>query len=118
MSFASFVGAARDLGGPFQRVWLSVSLAHLWSGGHFFFSTSHQTPLTFSRWAGLGSHRHPIGFSGDTYTEWSSLAFQPSFTAAAGNVLFWWSHDIGGHRSKHDAAAYDPELYLRWIQVG
>lgn len=29
-----------------------------------------------------------------------------------------WSHDIGGHRSHHNAAAYDPELYLRWLQWG
>ena len=43
--------------------------------------------LTFSRWAGLGSHRYPIGFSGDTYMEWSSLAWQPEFTATASPVL-------------------------------
>eukprot|EP01049_Picozoa_sp_SAG25_P021340 SAG25_NODE_7863_length_453_cov_0.912429_2_plen_47_part_01 len=43
--------------------------------------------LAFARWAGLGSHRHPIGFSGDTYMEWESLAFQPYFTATASNVL-------------------------------
>jgi hypothetical protein len=81
--------------------------------------------LAFARWAGLGSHRYPIGFSGDTYMEWSSLAFQPEFTATAANVMFWWSHDIGGHRSTVDAAlprghtdaAYDPELYLRWAPL-
>ena len=66
---------------------------------------------------GTGSHRYPIGFSGDTYMDWSSLQFQTTFTATAANVLFWWSHDIGGHRS-HDSAAYDPELYLRWLQWG
>ena len=77
-----------------------------------------QRGLAFSRWGGMGSHRYPIGFSGDTYIAWSSLAFQPVFTAAASNVLFWWSHDIGGHRSKHDTAAYDSELYLRWLQWG
>jgi hypothetical protein len=32
--------------------------------------------------------------------EWSSLAWQPAFTATASNVLFYWSHDIGGHRSQ------------------
>ena len=74
--------------------------------------------IAFSRWAGIGSHRYPIGFSGDTYMEWVTLQFQTSFTVAAANVLFWWSHDIGGHRSNHDFAAYDPELYLRWLQWG
>eukprot|EP00041_Stephanoeca_diplocostata_P027855 m.775917 g.775917 ORF g.775917 m.775917 type:complete len:1031 (-) comp23260_c0_seq2:313-3405(-) len=74
--------------------------------------------IAFSRWGGLGSHRYPIGFSGDTYMEWVTLQFQTSFTVAAANVLFWWSHDIGGHRSNRDFAAYDPELYLRWLQWG
>ena len=60
------------------------------------------------------------------------LIVQPYFTATASNVLFYWSHDIGGHRSTscnstteptetcefgHTDAAYDPELYLRWVQV-
>ena len=55
-------------------------------------------PFIFSRWCGLGNHRYPIGFSGDTVVTWESLAFQPYFTATAANVGYgWWSHDIGGH---------------------
>ena len=55
-------------------------------------------PLTFSRYAGIGSHRYPIGFSGDTVITWESLDFQPYFTATASNAGYgWWSHDIGGH---------------------
>ena len=38
-------------------------------------------PITFSRYAGPGSHRYPVGFSGDTHITWDSLAFQPFFTA-------------------------------------
>lgn len=72
-------------------------------------------PLTFSRYAGLGSHRQPIGFSGDTYATWESLAFQPEFTSTAANVgYFWWSHDMGGHFG----ATFDPELMVRWFQLG
>jgi len=72
-------------------------------------------PLIFSRWGGLGNHRYPIGFSGDTYCNWESLAFQPYFTATAGNVGYaYWSHDIGGHQP----GRVDPELYVRWIQWG
>jgi alpha-glucosidase (family GH31 glycosyl hydrolase) len=72
-------------------------------------------PLIFSRWGGLGNHRYQIGFSGDTYCNWPSLAFQPYFTATAGNVGFsYWSHDIGGHQP----GAVEPELYTRWIQFG
>jgi len=72
-------------------------------------------PLNFSRWGGLGNHRYPIGFSGDTFCNWVSLAFQPYFTATAGNVGFgYWSHDIGGHQP----GKVDPELYTRWVQFG
>jgi len=72
-------------------------------------------PFIFSRWGGLGSHRYPIGFSGDTVVSWASLAFQPYFTATASNVAFgWWSHDIGGHMG----GVEEPELYARWVQYG
>jgi len=72
-------------------------------------------PFIFSRWPGLGGHRYPIGFSGDTCATWESLDFQPYFTATASNVAFgWWSHDIGGHMGGEREA----ELYLRWVQFG
>lgn len=71
--------------------------------------------LTFSRYAGMGSHRYPVGFSGDTIISWESLAFQPYFTANASNVGYgWWSHDIGGHMKGYR----DEELSTRWIQFG
>ena len=72
-------------------------------------------PILFSRWGGLGSHRYPVGFSGDTFNDWRSLAFQPYFTATAGNVGYpYWSHDIGGHQP----GPVEAELYTRWIQWG
>ncbi len=72
-------------------------------------------PLIFSRWGGLGDARHPIGFSGDTWSTWDSLALQPWFTATAANVGYgYWSHDIGGHYGSPP----DPELYARWVQFG
>src|SRR5580698_3245532 len=72
-------------------------------------------PLLFHRWGGLGNHRYQIGFSGDTYSGWDSLAFQPGFTAQAANVGYaYWSHDIGGHMP----GKIEPELFLRWIQFG
>jgi alpha-glucosidase (family GH31 glycosyl hydrolase) len=71
--------------------------------------------MVFSRWGGLGNHRYPIGFSGDTFVTWNTLAFQPYFTATAANVGYgWWSHDIGGHNEGIE----DPELYTRWVQWG
>lgn len=71
--------------------------------------------IILSRYAGLGSHRYPLGFSGDTFVLWSSLKFQPYFTALASNAGYsWWSHDIGGHLMGRG----DNELYLRWLQFG
>ncbi|MBN2471658.1 MAG: DUF5110 domain-containing protein [Anaerolineae bacterium] len=90
----------------------------LWWLNHLHFldlGREGKRPFIFSRWGGLGNHRYPIGFSGDTYIAWSTLAFQPYFTATAANVGYgWWSHDIGGHH----LGIEDPELYLRWIQFG
>ncbi len=72
-------------------------------------------PLLFSRYAEIGSHRYPLGFSGDTHITWESLAFQPYFTAMASNLGFsMWSHDIGGHMNGY----HDPELFCRWVQLG
>ena len=83
---------------------------------HFCDSTRRgQRPMLYSRWGGLGNHRYPIGFSGDTYVGWPALQFQPYFTATAANVAYgWWSHDIGGHMG----GATEPELYARWVQFG
>ena len=73
-------------------------------------------PLIFHRWGGLGSHRYPIGFSGDSFTTYGTLAWQPYFTATASNVGFgYWGHDLGGHQQTD---GNDPELYLRWMQYG
>ena len=71
--------------------------------------------MTFSRYAGPGSHRYPVGFSGDTHITWESLDFQPYFTSTASNIGYgWWSHDIGGHMLGYR----DDELEARWYQYG
>ena len=76
---------------------------------------SGKRPMFFSRYAGLGSHRYPVGFSGDTIMTWKSLDFQPYFTANASNAGYgWWSHDIGGHMGGYA----DDELQIRWLQFG
>ncbi len=72
-------------------------------------------PLILSRYAGIGSHRYPLGFSGDTDISWRVLNFQPYFTSTANNAAYsWWSHDIGGHHFGYR----DDDLYLRWLQFG
>ena len=71
--------------------------------------------LILSRYAGPGSHRTPLGFSGDTLMTWASLDFQPAFTAMAANAGYpWWSHDIGGHMQ----GIRSDEMSVRWVQLG
>lgn len=90
----------------------------LWMLNHFHYLDSARSghwPLILSRYAGPGSHRYPIGFSGDTIVTWNSMKFQPYFTATASNIGFgWWSHDIGGHMK----GCRDDELEARWYQLG
>lgn len=102
--------------GPISHV---PGLDPLWLLNHFHY-LDHQMqgnsrPLIFSRFAGPGSHRYPVGFSGDSIMTWESLAFQPEFTATAANIGYgWWSHDIGGHMHGYR----DDELAARWVQFG
>lgn len=71
--------------------------------------------LILSRYSGFGSHRYPVGFSGDSVVSWESLTFQPYFTATAANAGFpFWSHDIGGFTG----GIRDSELFVRWLQLG
>lgn len=90
----------------------------LWSLNHYHYLDSgrgNKRPLILSRYAGIGSHRYPLGFSGDTAMSWEVLGFEPYFTATASNCGYtWWSHDIGGHHF----GEHDGELYARWVQFG
>lgn len=101
--------------GPHSKI---AGIDPLWMLNHFHFldnARDGRRGLTFSRYAGPGSHRYPVGFSGDTVISWDSLAFQPYFTATASNVGYgWWSHDIGGHFY----GTKDDELATRWVQLG
>ncbi|WP_315095099.1 TIM-barrel domain-containing protein [uncultured Cellulomonas sp.] len=101
--------------GPHSRV---AGIDPLWMLNHFHYldnGRDGRRALTFSRYAGPGSHRYPVGFSGDTVISWASLAFQPYFTATASNIGYgWWSHDIGGHMF----GGKDDELATRWLQLG
>lgn len=94
------------------------NLDPLWLLNHYHYldkARNKKRPLILSRYAGEGSQRYPIGFSGDTVISWESLDFQPYFTITASNIGFgWWSHDIGGHM----LGTYDEELQVRWVQWG
>ena len=95
-----------------------AGLDPLWALNHYHYLDSvHRRGegLILSRYAGVGSHRYPVGFSGDIHMDWEFLDYMPYFTATAANVGYgWWSHDIGGHHR----GLRDEELYLRWLQFG
>lgn len=71
--------------------------------------------LILARWGGVGSHRYPVQFSGDTPSEWATLRHQIDVTARGGNLgAAYWSHDIGGFFGR----TIDEELFIRWSQFG
>ena len=90
----------------------------LWALNHYHYydnAENHFSPMFLSRYSGVGSHRYPLGFSGDTSIEWETLEYLPYFTATASNVGYtWWSHDIGGHHF----GKKDDELFVRMLQYG
>ncbi len=90
----------------------------LWALNHYHsldIARDGDHPLIMSRYAGIGSHRYPIGFSGDTSISWATLSYMPYFTATATNSGYtWWGHDIGGHHK----GTKDDELYIRFLQFG
>ena len=59
--------------GPHSRI---AGIDPLWMLNHFHYldnGRDDRRALTFSRYAGPGSHRYPIGFSGDTVISWEVL---------------------------------------------
>lgn len=89
----------------------------LWALNHYHFldKGKNDKPLILSRYCGVGAHRYPLGFSGDTIINWETLDYIPYFTSTATNIGYtWWSHDIGGHMNGQK----DGEQYLRYLQFG
>ena len=95
-----------------------AGLDPLWALNHYHYLDNcegHSSPLILSRYAGIGSHRYPLGFSGDTHVTWRTLDYLPYFTLTASNVGYsWWSHDVGGHYN----GIKDGELFARHVQLG
>ncbi len=93
--------------------------SQLWANRQYYEVAEEQTGkrgLILSRWGGIGSHRYPVQFSGDTPSDWSVLRKQIEFTAASGTLgAIYWSHDIGGF---FERGKVDEELFIRWFQFG
>ena len=92
--------------------------SQLWANRLYFDLAEEKTNkrgLILARWGGVGSHRYPVQFSGDTPSEWSMLQYQIEFTSRSGGLgAAYWSHDIGGFFGKK----VDEELFIRWAQFG
>lgn len=72
-------------------------------------------PLILSSYAGLGSHRYPILYSGKQKVSWDLLRSIPkhNFSATNGGIS-WWAHDIGGYYK----GVEESELFIRFVQLG
>ena len=92
--------------------------SQLWANHHYYELCEEKTGkrgMILSRWGGIGSHRYPVQFSGDTHSDWHTLKHQVEFTARSANLgAVYWSHDIGGFHEK----VVDEELFIRWFQFG
>ena len=92
--------------------------SQLWANRIYFDLTEKKTNkrgVILARWGGVGSHRYPVQFSGDTPSEWHMLQHQIEFTSRSGSLgAVYWSHDIGGFFGRK----IDEELFIRWAQFG
>ncbi|MBU1910278.1 MAG: DUF5110 domain-containing protein, partial [Verrucomicrobia bacterium] len=92
--------------------------SQLWANRAYYELAEERTGkrgMILARWGGVGSHRYPVQFSGDTPSEWSMLQHQVEFTACGGTLgAVYWSHDIGGFFGRE----IDEELFIRWSQFG
>ena len=79
-------------------------------------------PLILGRYSGLGSHRYPAYFSGDTASHWEVLRYEVETNLRAGQAgMNYFSHDLGGFSGPTPGTLMpriDPELYIRWMQMG
>lgn len=91
-------------------------LTPMWLCNHYFYlnnSRKNQRPLILSRYCGIGGHRYPLGFSGDTVQTYDSLRYLVKTTSKATNIGFtYWSHDVGGHMM----GIKDGEQFLKFVQ--
>lgn len=75
-------------------------------------------PFVYGRSGWLGSHRHPLQWSGDPQCTWADMrgALRAGLSAALSGTAFW-ACDAGGFYTL-DAPLPDGELYARWAWLG
>ncbi len=79
-------------------------------------------PILLGRYSGFGTHRYGTCFTGDTASQWEVLAHELEVAARGAQVgMVYLSHDLGGFKGAWPGIhlkRVDPELYIRWIQMG
>jgi alpha-glucosidase (family GH31 glycosyl hydrolase) len=111
-----------------MQLWSTYVLANM-------MRASGARPYVLSRHGGLGNHKWPALFSGDTFQHEGILSWETRNTASAANVLVGVSHDIGGNHfgsrcqppgtgdgecagASNRANYTSSEMFLRWVQFG
>lgn len=106
-TFGGWIGNRARFVGPVSRVASAAlmileqftktpGIDPLWMLNHFHFLDSGRNsnrPLTFSRYAGPGSHRYPVGFSGVSRLRWASLWGMPLTCLDLSRILM----SLGNH---------------------
>jgi alpha-D-xyloside xylohydrolase len=77
-----------------------------------------EAAFVYGRSGWLGSHRHPLQWSGDAQCTWSDMrgALRAGLSAALSGTAYWAS-DIGGFYNVAHTGP-DGELYARWAWLG
>ncbi len=79
-------------------------------------------PIILGRYSGFGTHRYGACFTGDTASQWEILAHELEVNARSAQVgMAYLSHDLGGFKGPWPGVTLpriDPELYIRWMQMG
>ncbi|WP_158940858.1 TIM-barrel domain-containing protein [Burkholderia sp. S171] len=68
-------------------------------------------------------HRYTVNFTGDSISNWETLAFEAKYTPGVGAAigLPYVTHDLGGFRdsvTSYTGDAVSDDLYARWVQLG
>jgi len=100
--------------------WINGSQAHLVNNKFFYedCEAADRRGMLLSRSGGVGSHRYGVFFTGDTFSDWKTLAMECEFNIRAGHLgIAYVSHDIGGFIHPK-FPLMNPVLYIRWLQFG
>ncbi|MHA3700832.1 TIM-barrel domain-containing protein [Jatrophihabitans sp. YIM 134969] len=113
-AYADYTQKTVDRGFAFSRAYGTLS-----TGGY-----GNSTPAETGPWA---DKRTTLHFTGDTTSDWATLAYEVGYTPGEGAAtgLPSISHDIGGHTGGTQFPGSEPgstkladDLYARWVQFG